>query len=224
MNPHRTSLPLAVALTLVASAGISRSALAEPGARDDGSPDGLPVAATTYSELRVGVGGGGTTSGKNAEYDEEGVVAFNAAFLQRYDTTLFGVNLALGETLFGATHTYVGAAIGAVFGGPEAHIELIGEGGLHVITNLGDDLFDSGRGNTTAGMPYLGGQVRTVFDVGDPNGVQLELSVHARSDLTRDQRDIMVSGGLFSDETSRETWDLGGLTANAIAGLSYQFP
>ena len=210
-------------LALVAITGTAVTAWAEPPAHD-GDPSSDKTGATTYSEVRAGIGAGGTTSGKEAAVAEEGVAVINASVIQRWDRRIIGANLAVQDSLFGATHAYLGGLVGIALGSGDAHMELLAEGGLHAITGMGNDLFDEARSNnSSAVLPYAGLQMRTVFDVGAPNGLQLELSVHGRTDLFHETRDIMIESCFFGCTTTSETWDVGGVSANAIAGLSYQF-
>jgi len=179
--------------------------------------------ATSYDELRFGLGGGVTSAGKQVGEEDEGVAALNVAFVNRDGKRVLGANLTVHSSLFGATHAYFGGLYGFAIGADNAHLEVTGEGGVHMISGMGDDLFSSGASNSEASLPYVGAQVRAVFDIGDANGWQLELSVQGRSDLFSEERQVSVQSCFLGCSTEMETWQTGGVSANALAGLSYQF-
>jgi hypothetical protein len=81
------------------------------------------------------------------------------------------------------------------------------------------------EGQPDAVLAYVGLQLRGVMDVFQRNGLQLELGVHARGDLERTRRTLVVRHyePLGPSETRTEEWNVGGIAVTALLGLSYQF-
>lgn len=189
-----------------------------PGIADQTTP------THTYTELSITNGAGSTSSGKRAGEENELVIAINALLLNRHGNYVGGANVNVQTSLFSTDHIYLGGVFGFVVGGDRAHLELLGEAGFHHLSSMGADLFSPAPAQgSNADIPYAGTQLRAVFDLGEPNGLQLELTAHGRSDLSREQRDLHVKTCFLSCSTKAETWTVGGASASVLAGLSYQF-
>jgi|GEM_PF-5797932 len=182
-------------------------------------------ALTHYTEVRVAAGGGTTTSGKQVGEADEGVVALNLSLGRRDDSRVIGANLNVQTTGWGANYFYFGGVLGFALGSGNAHLELLGEVGVHHLDGLGADFLSAPAPteSDTADLLYAGAQLRAVFDLGAPGGLKLELTAQGRSDLTRDQRDLHIERCFLSCSSHTETWTLGGTNASVLAGLSYQF-
>ncbi len=212
--------------TEVAAAGFALALMimATANAAPPGQVSETALAKTSYNEVRFSFGGGVTSAAKQVGEEDDGVASLNVAFTNRDDSRVLGANVSFQTTLFGPTHAYVGGLAGFAIGGDNAHLELTGEGGLHMVSGMGNDLFDTpATSDSEAAIPYVGAQVRAVFDVGATNAWQLELTVQGRSDLTRERRTVAVSSCFLGCSTEMQEWQLGGVSTTALAGLSYQF-
>lgn len=173
-----------------------------------------PAPLTHYTEFRVAIGGGSTSSGKRVGDDDEGTVDLNLSVVRRDDSRVIGANLNAQSTLWGADHFYAGGVLGFALGSGGAHLELLGEAGIHHLKSLGSGIFTPppATEEATADLFYAGAQLRAVFDLGEPGGLELELTAQGRTDLSREKRDL-----------DGETWTLGGTNTSVLAGLSFAF-
>jgi len=180
-----------------------------------------------YTDLRLAFGAGGTNAavridGGDSSDDGEAAVSTSVELLVRRGSRVFGATLQGSSALWGAGHTYVGAVAGLA-AGERAEIQLLAEGGVHEVSSMGDDLFETTRGNDSATLPYLGTQLRLTLDPGEVGHLFVDLSMTARTDLTREERDVMVESCFFGCSTSRETWRAGGRSVDVSLGLGYRF-
>lgn len=81
------------------------------------------------------------------------------------------------------------------------------------------------EGRDDAVLAYGGLQGRLVFDVGTPNGLQVELSMHARGDFRQKRRTLVLDHSFLgsNSELDEDEWNVGGFALTWAFGLSYQF-
>jgi hypothetical protein len=186
-----------------------------------------PAPADHYTELRFSTGVGGTDAvarqGDGPGDAAEATMSLGVELMTRRKSKLYGAALQLQPAIFGATHTYLGGAFGLASPGTNVHAELIAEGGLHIVSQIGNDLFSSSSGSNSAELPYLGAKVRLSFDPGEPGNVVFDLSANARTDLGRTDRDVMVTSCFFGCSSSRESWRVGGQSMDFQLGMGYRF-
>ncbi len=199
-------------------------------AQGAGSQDvSVQGAADRYVELRAALGFGGTNSTRPAsqrEEDEEGrtTASLNASAAYRRGWLVFGAIGTLSSEIFSADHYYLGGLAGiATPGDGVAHIEALVEGGAHVFTHVGKDLFTSSSGETSGALPYVGAQVRLAIDPGVAKHLAFDLTVAGRSDLGDDQVDITTEHCFWDCSTKDEQWKIGGQSFDVSLGLRYLF-
>ncbi|HUH01943.1 MAG TPA: hypothetical protein VML75_08090 [Kofleriaceae bacterium] len=188
-----------------------------------------PPAPDEYIELRFATGMGGTngavrTDSRGSDSDgAESTISLGLSVLARRKSLIYGATTQVGSSIFGAGHTYVGGVFGLASPGSGAHVELLAEGGAHIVSGLGNDLFSTTSGETSATLPYLGSQVRLSLDPGDPKHLVFDLAVTGRVDLLTAEREVMTTSCFFGCSSQRETWRAGGQSIDVTLGLSYQF-
>lgn len=210
------------------------------GHRIDGPPAGVsspalalaahaPVAeepaSDHYVDLRLAVGGGATDAAHRMgdSTPRDGSAALSLSVTSRRGTMIYGVSGSTGGTIFGPGHTYVGGLVGAATGGPRAHVELLGEAGVHTASGLGDDLFTTSAGNTSVMLPYAGAQARLSFDPGDLGHLVFDLTVAGRTDLSRAETQVTTTTCFFGCSSERESWRIGGTSVDVTLGFGYRF-
>jgi hypothetical protein len=188
-----------------------------------------PPAPDEYIELRFSTGMGGTngavrTDSRSSDSDgTESTVSLGVSVLARRKSLIYGATTQVGSSIFGAGHTHLGGVLGLASPGRGAYFSLLAEGGAHVVSDLGNDLFSTTSGETSATLPYLGSQVRLILDPGDPKHLVLDLAVTGRVDLLSAEREVMTTSCFFGCSSQRETWRAGGQSVDVSLGLSYQF-
>lgn len=180
-----------------------------------------------YTEVRIGTGFGGTNAAERTDNGAgdaaEPTVGLGLAVLARRNSRVYGVTAQLSGTVFGPGHTYLGGVFGLAAPGDRAHVELLAEGGIHVVAGLGDDLFTESAGNDTVELPYFGTQVRLSIDPGARGHLTIDLAVAGRVDLLRAEQQVMTTTCFLGCSTDQETWRVGGQSIDASVGLSYRF-
>ena len=219
----RTLVPTLVFL-VAASAVAAASPAAASGAQESaagaaGDPSG--------SSAEIGVTTGMGVNNASQRLDETDsssgtTLSLGAYLLAHRGIWIYGANADLSSGIFAANHEHVGGVVGLSSPGQRVRLELLGEGGVHFISDIGDELFTRSDATTVA-LPYVGGQVRLNMDPGAPGHVRVVLAVAGRTDLSRTQRDVMVTDCFFDCNTESQTWRLGGQSLDATLGISYQF-
>ncbi|HEU4612465.1 MAG TPA: hypothetical protein VFS15_10325 [Kofleriaceae bacterium] len=185
-----------------------------------------PVSTDTYTVLRASTGIGGSTSAVRVDGEgsnDAAILGFGLQLHHRDKMWVYGGSANLGGEVFGASHYHFGGVFGLASPGDTAHVELLGEGGVHFISGLGTDLFTSSAGNNDALLPYVGGQLRLDMDPGAPGHVRIDVAVAGRLDLSRSERQVMTTTCFFGCSDGTETWRVGGQTFDVTLGVSYQF-
>lgn len=185
-----------------------------------------PASTDSYTVLRVSTGIGDSTSAVRLEDEgsnDAAIVALGLQLHRRDKLWVYGGSASLGGEVFGASHYHFGGVFGVASPGEDADVELLGEGGVHLISGLGTDLFTSSAGNNSAVLPYVGGQLRLDMDPGKPGHIRVDLAVAGRLDLTRSERQVMTTTCFLGCYDDNEMWRVGGQTVDVTLGLSYQF-
>lgn len=186
-----------------------------------------PPPSDHYTELRIGTGFGGTNAAERTDAGggdaAEPAVGLGMSVLARRQNRVYGVTAQLLGTIFGPGHTHLGGVFGLAAPGDRAHVELLAEGGIHIVSGLGNDLFTESTGNDTVELPYFGTQVRLSIDPGARGHLTIDLAVAGRVDLLRAEQQVMTTTCFLGCSTDQETWRVGGQSIDASVGLSYRF-
>lgn len=188
-----------------------------------------PPARDEYIELRFATGMGGTNGAVQVESrgsDSDGTesnISVGLSVLARRKSLVYGATTQIGTSIFGAGHTYLGGVFGLASPGSGAHVELLAEGGAHVVSGIATGLFTTTSGNNSATLPYLGSQARLVLDPGARKHLVFDLAVTGRVDLSSAERQVSTMTCFFGCSSQLETWRAGGQSVDVSLGLSYQF-
>lgn len=185
-----------------------------------------PASTDSYTVFRASTGIGDTTSAVRTEGEESNDAALLALGLQvhrREKMWVYGASASLAGEVFGASHYHFGGVFGLASPGDSAHVELLSEGGVHLVSGLGSGLFTSSTRNDSAVLPYAGAQLRLDMDPGAPGHIRVDVAVAGRFDLARSERQVMTTTCFFGCSDGTETWQVGGQTFDVTLGLSYQF-
>lgn len=185
-----------------------------------------PVSTDIYTVFRASTGIGESTAAVRTDADESNNVSLVALGLQvhhRHKMWVYGGSANLAGEVFGASHYHFGGVFGLASPGDRAHVELLSEGGVHVVSGLGAGLFTTSTRNDSAVLPYAGGQLRLDMDPGAPGHIRVDVAVAGRLDLARSERQVMTTTCFFGCSDGTETWQVGGQTFDVTLGLSYQF-
>lgn len=188
--------------------------------------DAAARATDSYVEIGAATGLGATNAARRVEGDDGSggmAVSLGLHLLRHQRALVYGGNVDLSSEVFGPTHSHLGGVVGLGLADQRADVELLGEGGLHVVSNIGDDLFTTSSGNNEAALPYVGGQLRLNMDPGAPGHLMVALAIAARTDLARTERDVMTTSCFLGCYDEVESWRIGGQSMDLTLGLSYQF-
>lgn len=211
---------------LVARTGASVAQAPAAAAAPPQPAETRPASTDSYTVFRASTGIGDTTSA--VRIDDEGsndaaLLAFGLQLHHRDKMWVYGGSASLAGEVFGASHYHFGGVFGLASPGDSAHVELLSEGGAHVVTGLGTGLFTTSARNDSAVLPYVGGQLRLDMDPGEPGHIRMDLAVAGRVDLARSERQVMTTSCFLGCYDETETWQVGGQTFDVTLGLSYQF-
>jgi hypothetical protein len=160
------------------------------------------------------------TSGEG-EPDEDLLGTLGLILSGRHRNLLFGVKAELGTPGFGAN-----AMRGAVLGGlildlgPRSRVELTGEGGVHIVSGLGNGLFSHPvGGNQSLSTGYVGTRIALSFR--PRSNLYLSFWMGASRDLEQQHADVLVQSCLFGCSLDTKSYEFGGTAFSAGVGVGW---
>lgn len=191
------------------------------------APGDTALAAPTSSS-RVGVhaliaaGASSAVAEQGAPHDLTMAMALGAELSLEAGGWVFGLGPTLSVALFEHQEIHVGLSAARRLELTSWLTADVGaEAGAHHVWDIGDGLFVSSTGDTTATLPFVGARAALTFRI--PMGVtalDLSLALRARADLSRQSVAPTVTG-LFGDAAPRG-YEVGGqsLLGGLVIGVA----